>query len=84
MDEAGNSKGGNSITVGIASAIFKPEYTVLKMYVMIEMETPAGGGSVASAPKKTLFFGSDNIKLSQDGGFIGDARLVLLGDYTIP
>jgi hypothetical protein len=84
VDEAGNSKGGNSITVGISSAIFKPEYTVLKMYVKIEMETPAGGGSVASAPKKTLFFGSDNIKLSQDGGFIGDARLVLLGDYTIP
>ncbi|NJR76521.1 MAG: hypothetical protein HC773_29060 [Scytonema sp. CRU_2_7] len=31
VDEAGNSKGGNSITVGISSAIFKPEYTVLKM-----------------------------------------------------
>jgi hypothetical protein len=84
VDEAGNSKGGNSITVGISSAIFKPEYTVLKMYVKIEMETPAGSGSVNTITKKTLFFGSDNIKLSQDGGFIGDARLVLLGDYTIP
>ncbi|PWK23044.1 hypothetical protein LV89_03313 [Arcicella aurantiaca] len=80
VDEAGNSKGGNSITVGIASAIFKPEYTVLKMYVKIEIETP---NSIERA-KKVIFFGSDNIKLSQDGGFIGDTRLVLLGDYKIP
>ena len=83
-DAQGNSAGGNSITVGIASAVFKPEYTILKVFVKIEIETPAGGSKVSTAPKKTLFFGSDNIKLSQDGGFIGDARLVLLGNYTIP
>ena len=78
--KTGNSAGGNSITLGIASATFKPEYTVLKLYVKIEIETP---NSIEGA-KKTLFFGSDNIKISQDGGFIGDARLVLLGDYKIP
>jgi hypothetical protein len=83
VDAQGNSAGGNSITVGIASATFKPEYTILKVYVKIEIETPASSRTVSSA-KKTLFFGSDNIKLSQDGGFIGDARLVLLGDYKIP
>jgi hypothetical protein len=84
VDAQGNSAGGNSITVGIASATFKPEYTVLKVFVKIEIETPASSRTVGTAPKKTLFFGSDNIKLSQDGGFIGDARLVLLGDYKIP
>ncbi|MCU0469834.1 MAG: hypothetical protein MUF58_14645 [Arcicella sp.] len=84
VDAQGNSAGGNSITVGIASATFKPEYTILKVFVKIEIETPASSRTVGTAPKKTLFFGSDNIKLSQDGGFIGDARLVLLGDYKIP
>lgn len=80
VDESGNSAGGNAITVGIASATFKPEYTVLKMYVKIEIETP----NSIEGTKKVLFFGSDNMKISQDGGFIGDTRLVLLGDYKIP
>ena len=62
----------------------KTPTTAVEVGTPTTAQTPAGGGSVASAPKKTLFFGSDNIKLSQDGGFIGDARLVLLGDYTIP
>jgi hypothetical protein len=31
-----------------------------------------------------LFFGADDVKLSHDGGIIGDAKLVLLGNVDIP
>lgn len=33
---------------------------------------------------KILFFGAQGIKLSNEGDIVGDARLVLLGDITIP
>lgn len=33
---------------------------------------------------KSILFGANNVKLSQSGGLIGDANLVLLGDYQIP
>ena len=33
---------------------------------------------------KILFFGAQGIKLSNEGDIIGDARLALLGDITIP
>ncbi|WP_271785506.1 hypothetical protein, partial [Aquimarina algiphila] len=31
-----------------------------------------------------LLFGANNVKLSHQGGIIGDANLVLLGDVFIP
>ena len=65
--------GNSNVTIGIAKAKFKADYAELTIFCKIDL--PQG---------KTLFFGSDNVKLTYSGGIFGSARLVLLGDFQIP
>ncbi|QYS89616.1 hypothetical protein [Flavobacterium davisii] len=66
-------------SVGVTKATFTPEYTMLTVFCRVDLpQTKADGTPVQ------LFFGADNIKLSHQGGIIGDAKLVLLGNIDIP
>jgi hypothetical protein len=63
------------VTVAVSGAEFYAEYTSLSTFLRIK---------IPGENSKMLFFGAENIKLSHDGGIIGDARLVLLSDIEIP
>jgi hypothetical protein len=68
-------KMGNTIvTIGVSRAKFMSQYSELTVFCKIEIPQS----------KKTLFFGLEGVKLSNGGGLIGDANLVLLGDFQIP
>lgn len=57
-------------TVGIAKAVFKPAYTELTAF--LKVETARG----------VLILGASDIKLSHEGGIIGDAKLNLISQFT--
>lgn len=65
-------------SIGIAKAKFTPEYT--EMLVFARVKLPQGNND---RPRE-LFFGADKVKLSHEGGIIGDSKLVLLGNVNIP
>ncbi|WP_130287118.1 hypothetical protein [Aquimarina brevivitae] len=58
-------------TVGIAKASFKPSYAELTAF--LKVETARG----------TLILGAQDIKLSHDGGIVGEAKLNLISKFTI-
>ncbi|GAA4272488.1 hypothetical protein U6A24_09930 [Aquimarina gracilis] len=57
-------------TVGVAKAVFKPAYTELTVFLKID------------TPKGTLILGGNDIKLSHEGGIVGDAKLALISQFT--
>ena len=65
----------NNITykIAISSAVFHPTYAELTVYAKVEIPQKPGA----------LYFGLSGLKLSYEGGIIGDARLMLLGDIPI-
>ena len=66
-------------SVGVTKATFSSEYTTLTVFCRVDLpQTKADGTPIQ------LFFGADNVKLSHQGGIIGDAKLVLLGNIDIP
>jgi hypothetical protein len=64
---------GRSIIIAISQVKFQPTYAELTAFARIE---------IPQEPKE-LFFGLEGIKLSYDGGIVGDAKLVLLGDIPV-
>jgi hypothetical protein len=66
-------------SIGITKATFSPEYTTLTVFCRVDIPQKDGTGKPMQ-----LFFGADDVKLSHDGGIIGDAKLVLLGNIDIP
>lgn len=66
-------------SIGITKAKFTPEYTELTVFCKIDLPQTTEDGNPIQ-----LFFGADNIKLSHDGGIVGEAKLVLLGDVDVP
>lgn len=65
--------------IGITEARFTKDYTELTVFARIKLpQTNENGYPIE------LFFGANNVKLSHQGGIIGDANLVLLGDLNIP
>lgn len=71
----------NGITyqLGFVKAEFNTEYTELTVFVKVIIPQPDDKGKPTE-----LLFGANNVKLSHQGGIIGDANLVLLGDVFIP
>ena len=65
--------------VGIAKATLHKDYTELTVFARIRMPQTNENGEPIEA-----FFGANNVKLSHQGGILGDANLVLLGDVQIP
>ncbi len=70
--------GGIQYFIGISEAKFTPEYSELTVFVRIILPQLDGAGN-----QQQLFFGGNHIKLSHQGGLIGDANIVLLGDIPI-
>lgn len=66
--------GNTEVTIAISSAVFKENYAKLNAFARIK---------IPQAPYE-LFFGINDLQLSYNGGIIGEAKLVLLGDVTIP
>lgn len=65
--------------IGITQATFNKDYTELTVFARVRLpQTDSNGYPIE------LFFGANNVKLSHQGGIVGDANLVLLGDLRIP
>ena len=65
---------GNEIIIAVSSVRFHPEYAELKLWA--KMDIPQSN--------RSLYFGAEGIKFSRQGALVGDAKLVLLGDFPIP
>ena len=65
--------------IGVVKAEINPQYTKLTVFARVRIPQTKGDGQPIE-----LFFGADDVKLSHQGGIIGDAKLVLLGDVPIP
>ncbi|MEW7278203.1 hypothetical protein ABW636_06375 [Aquimarina sp. 2201CG1-2-11] len=70
---------GVTYQLGFVRARFTKEYTELTVFVKIILPQSDDKGKPVE-----LLFGANNVKLSHQGGIIGDANLVLLGDVFIP
>jgi hypothetical protein len=66
-------------SIGITKAVFSPEYTTLTVFCRVDIPQKDKNGQPMQ-----LFFGADNVKLSHQGGIMGEAKLVLLGNVDIP
>ncbi len=67
------SFGNADVVIGVSKAIFYADHSELTVFCKVTL--PQGN---------VIFFGASNVKLSNGGGIIGDANLVLLGDFQIP
>jgi hypothetical protein len=72
----------NIVYVGFTRAVIKPTHAELTAFVKMEMYVQ--DGQTGTKKKKEIFFGAEGIKLTNNGKIVGDARLVLLGDYNLP
>ncbi|CAL2079715.1 conserved protein of unknown function [Tenacibaculum sp. 190524A02b] len=65
-------------TVGIAKAVFKPAYTELTVFLKVELPNtnPDRGDQV-------LILGASDVKLSHEGGIVGQAKLNLISQFTV-
>ncbi len=70
---------GVTYQLGFVKARFTKEYTELTVFVKVILPQSDDKGKPIE-----LLFGANNVKLSHQGGLIGDANLVLLGDIFIP
>lgn len=70
---------GVEYSIGIVKAKIGPQHTELTVFARIKLPQTDEKGNPTE-----LFFGANNVKLSHQGGIIGDANLVLLGDIFIP
>jgi hypothetical protein len=66
-------------SIGITKAVFSPEYTTLTVFCRVDIPQKDKNGQPMQ-----LFFGANNVKLSHQGGLIGETKLVLLGNVDIP
>ena len=60
----------------VTQAIFGPETTELAVYLRVS-------GPDWQGEDRSLYFGADKILISSQGGFIGDAKLALMGDIAL-
>ncbi|SNR14553.1 hypothetical protein [Tenacibaculum jejuense] len=73
------TKGNIQYAIGITHASIYKNYTELTVFARVRLPQTNENGIPIE-----LFFGANNVKLSHEGGIIGDANLVLLGDMHIP
>jgi hypothetical protein len=62
------------VSIAVSKVTFYSQYAELTVFAKVDIQ---------QEPKQ-LFFGLSGLKLSYNGGIIGDAKLALLGDITIP
>jgi hypothetical protein len=77
--------GNSTVKIAVTSAIFTSRYAELTVYAKVDIpQNNTTNVGANGTNNKTIFFGVKGLKLSKDGGLIGDAKLVLMGDYAIP
>ena len=76
--------GNSTVKIAISNAVFTPKYAELTVYAKVDIPQNNNSGTGTTTTSKTIFFGIKGLQLSKDGGIIGEAKLVLLGDYKIP
>ncbi len=65
-------------TVGIAKAVLKPTYSELTVFLKVDLpNTDPDRGD------QELILGASNVKLSHDGGIVGEAKLNLISQFTV-
>ena len=67
------------ITIAVDQTIEHTHYTAVSAFAKAILPQQDVDGTAT-----TLFFGARDVKISHDGSILGDARLVLLEDITIP
>jgi len=76
----GKENGSNiQAAVGITKAVMYADYAEITVFARLRLPQI----DVTGKPME-LFFGADKVKLSYQGGIIGDVKLALLGDINIP
>jgi hypothetical protein len=65
----------NEFAIAVSSARFYSTYAELTMFARMK---------IGQRPNDPLYFAATGVKFSYDGGFTGDASLVLIGDVDIP
>jgi len=77
--------GETTVKIAVSNAVFTSRYAELTVYAKIDIpQRTTYNNSTGASESKSIFFGVSGLKLSKDGGIIGEGKLVLLGDYTIP
>lgn len=71
---------GNKVELAITEVKFLPKYAQFNAWARLTIPAKDANGK----QDKTLYFGAEGIKLSNDGAIIGSMKLVLLGDVAIP
>ena len=70
---------GLDITIAIDQLVSYADHLTVSVFARAILPQGSGVGE-----RTTLMFGARDIRLSHDGSILGDARLVLLSDITIP
>ena len=70
---------GTDVELGLMSAVVNKDYIEFTAFIKVTLAQTDDTGK-----RIELFFGANNIKMSHQGGIIGDANLVLMGDVVIP
>ncbi|TCI90120.1 hypothetical protein [Tenacibaculum sp. M341] len=73
------TNGNIQYAIGITHADIYKDHTELTVFARVRLPQTNQNGIPIE-----LFFGANNVKLSHQGGIIGEANLVLLGDMHIP
>lgn len=71
--------GNTPITLAISNVRFSREYGEITLFAQLEFPQKQDNGK-----SKYLYFAAKNVKLSYDGDLIGDVKLSLLNDITLP
>ncbi|HTJ51833.1 MAG TPA: hypothetical protein VL443_20375 [Cyclobacteriaceae bacterium] len=66
--------GNMEVTIAVSDIIWQTTHSELTLFARVKLPQD----------DKTLFFGAQGIKFSHEGDIVGDASLVLMGDFTIP
>lgn len=73
--------GNRTVELGILKVAFFPQHAELTVFARITASMP---DQFSSVNERELFFGADHVRFTRDGGFTGDFKLVLLGDFVLP
>lgn len=68
-------------SVVITKATFYSDYATVTVFCRVDI--PQGASTGGGKTTRSIYFGADDIKISKNGGIIGDGKLTLLGDVDV-
>lgn len=73
--------GNRTVELGILKVAFFSQHAELTVFARITASMP---DPYSGVNERELLFGADHVHFTRDGGFSGDFKLVLLGDFVLP